>query len=448
MDSIGILAIAAFGVAMLLTMIIRFRVEPFVTLLVVSLLVAVLGGVPIGETPALITSGIGAVLGSVAVIIALGAMLGHLVERSGGAESVASHFGNLFGPRRYAAMLAAVGFVLGIPVFFDVGFIILAPILVGFARVASQPMRMIGLSVAIAMLTVHVALPPHPGPVAAANLLSADVGLLTLVGFVLSIPVAVAGHFTAVALNRRWIATAPRSSFEWEGEDDRAASEGPRPNPYLVCALIVLPIAVILVGTVGTILFPEGSTLFGPFQFLTSPVVALLIALAAAAHQLALKRGWPRAQVEDAMSLALPPVAAVILITGAGGAFGRVLAEIGAGAALSGVLSSMGMPLVAAAFVIALALRAAQGSATVAILTTAGLFAEPTAALPEMQRVLLTLAICFGAIGLSHVNDSGFWIVTRYLRMGVAEGLKSWTVVTTVASLVGLVVVGFAWTLT
>lgn len=446
MDPNTVLLIAAAGVAFLLVMIIRLRVEPFVALLLTSFAVAVAGGIPLGETAGLITSGIGSVLGSVAVVIALGAMLGQIVDTSGGARAVAHHFGGMFGERRTPAMLAAVGFVLGIPVFFDVGFIILAPILVGFARVASRPVRFIGLSAAIAMLTVHVALPPHPGPVAAANILGADVGLLTLVGFALSIPVAIAGHLTAMWVNRR---LRLASDTAQGGEEDASAGAGtasePAPNPYLVCALIVLPIAVILLGTLGTILVPETSGASGAFRFLTSPVVALLIALGFASWLLGRRRGWSRSRLEEVMGSALPSVASVILITGAGGAFGRVLTETGAGAALSGALSSLGLPLLLAAFLIALALRVSQGSATVAILTTAGLLAEPVAQLPEMQRILVTLAVCFGAVGLSHVNDSGFWIVTRYLRLSVSEGLRSWTVVTTVASLTGLAVTSLAW---
>ncbi len=198
-----LLLIAVLGVVLLLLMVIKAKVQPFVALLVVSLLVALASGIPTGEVMKVMTAGMGGVLGSVTIIIGLGAMLGRMIEHSGGAESLAQRFSQGLGPKHTVAALTLAAFILGIPVFFDVGFIILAPIIYGFAKVAKVSPLKFGLPMAGVMLTVHVALPPHPGPVAAAGLLNADIGWLTIIGLAICIPVGVIGYFAANYLNRK-----------------------------------------------------------------------------------------------------------------------------------------------------------------------------------------------------------------------------------------------------
>ncbi len=195
MSTITLLCIALAGVIMLLLLVIKAKVQPFVALLLVSLLVALAAGIPAGEVGKVMIAGMGGVLGSVTIIIGLGAMLGRMIEHSGGAESLANYFSRKLGDKRTIAALTLAAFFLGIPVFFDVGFIILAPIIYGFAKVAKISPLKFGLPVAGIMLTVHVAVPPHPGPVAAAGLLHADIGWLTIIGIAISIPVGVVGYF-------------------------------------------------------------------------------------------------------------------------------------------------------------------------------------------------------------------------------------------------------------
>lgn len=189
-----LLCIAVAGVLLLLLMVIKFKIQPFVALLVVSLLVAITAGIPVDNIMKVVTTGMGGVLGSVAIIIGLGAMLGRMIEISGGAESLAHRFAAMMGPGLVIAALTCAAFVLGIPVFFDVGFIILAPIIYGFAKVANVSPVKFGLPVAGVMLTVHVAMPPHPGPVAAAGILNADIGWLTIMGLLIPIPVGIIGY--------------------------------------------------------------------------------------------------------------------------------------------------------------------------------------------------------------------------------------------------------------
>lgn len=453
MSTSMLLMIAVLGVVLLLLMVIKAKIQPFVALLVVSLLVALASGIPTGEVMKVMTAGMSGVLGSVTIIIGLGAMLGRMIEHSGGAESLAQRFSKALGPKHTVAALTIAAFILGIPVFFDVGFIILAPIIYGFAKVAKVSPLKFGLPMAGVMLTVHVALPPHPGPVAAAGLLNADIGWLTIIGLAICIPVGVIGYFTAKHLNRKTYPLSIEVLEQLQLAAPEPAPEGKAPlsdriNPPgagLVAALIVIPIAIIMLGTVSATLLEPGSALRDTLSLLGSPAVALMIALLLAFYFLAIRRGWSLQHTSDVMGGALPTAAVVILVTGAGGVFGKVLVESGVGKALADVLTTIGLPLIPAAFIISLALRASQGSATVAILTTGGLLSEAVSGLNQLQLVLVTLATCFGGLGLSHVNDSGFWIVTKYLGLSVADGLKTWTVLTTILGLSGFLFTWLLW---
>ncbi|RYC40407.1 GntP family transporter [Pectobacterium zantedeschiae] len=443
-----LLCIAIAGVLLLLLMVIKFKIQPFVALLVVSLLVALATGIPTEEIMKVMSSGMGGVLGSITMIIGLGAMLGRMIEISGGAESLARKFTQTLGEKRVIAALTMAAFILGIPVFFDVGFIILAPIIYGFAKVAKVSPLKFGLPVAGVMLTVHVALPPHPGPVAAASLLKADVGWLTILGLAISIPVGIIGFWVAKYINRRQytLSVDVLEQLQLTKTEDKgeAVQHKNAPSASLVTALIVIPIAIIMLGTVAATLFPVGHPLRNITTLVGSPAVALLIALALAFYFIAMRRGWSLEKTGNVMGDAMPAAAVVIMVTGAGGVFGKVLVESGVGKALADTLTSIHLPLVPAAFILSLALRASQGSATVAILTTCGLLSEAVSGLNQMQLVLVTLSACFGGLGLSHVNDSGFWIVTKYLGLSVADGLRTWTVLTTILGLAGFL---FTWAL-
>lgn len=450
MSTLALLSIAVIGVILLLLLVIKAKVQPFVALLVVSLLVALASGIPPGEVTKVMTAGMGGVLGSITIIIGLGAMLGRMIEHSGGAESLAKFFTDKLGPTRTIPALTIAAFILGIPVFFDVGFIILAPIVYGFARVARVSPLKIGLPIAAVMLTVHVALPPHPGPVAAAGMLNADIGWLTILGMVVSIPVGLVGYYVARALNRRnyQLSVEVLEQVQLAPSSDKQPTLADKINPPgagLITALIVIPIAIIMTGTVSATILPAGHEFAGVLQLVGSPIFALMVALGLAFWLLAMRRGWSLQHTSDIMGSALPTAAVVILVTGAGGVFGKVLVESGVGKALSATLHDIGLPLLPAAFIISIALRASQGSATVAILTTAGLLADAVSGLSDIQRVLVTLAACFGGLGASHINDSGFWIVTRYLGLSVADGLKTWTLLTTILGLTGFALTSLIW---
>jgi GntP family gluconate:H+ symporter len=215
----------------------------------------------------------------------------------------------------------------------------------------------------------------------------------------------------------------------------------------MIVALILTPLVMIGLGTVGATVLPAGDPVRDVLGFIGSPIFALLVTVLLAGYLLGTRRGWSASHLAEVVESALAPAAVVILVTGGGGAFARILTESGVGTALSETLLATGLPLLVLAFLVSLALRAAQGSATVAILTTAGLLASTIAdgGYSTIQVALLALAIAFGALGLSHVNDSGFWVVTRYLGLSVRDGLRSWTVLTTTLGIAGFALVSLIW---
>ena len=394
-------------------------------------------------------------------------MLGKMIEISGGAQALAGKFTQLLGPRRVIAALTSAAFLLAIPVFFDVGFIILIPIIYGFAKAAGVNPVKIGLPVGGIMLAIHVVVPPHPGVVGGAGILGADIGWTTIIGLALCIPVGVLGYFVARRLTRRDFAMLPATAEQFRlfgtgnSQVEQEAAHGTSnvavksevktaPSPAMIITLIVLPILMIMVGTVGAVILPKDSFASQLAAFIGAPLIALLTALGLAYYFLGIRRGWSSQHTGEVMDSALAPTAIVILVTGAGGVFGKVLTVSGIGKALAEGLQTAGLPVIVMAFVLAAILRASQGSATVAIITTSGLLAASVAdgGFSPFQTALILVAMGFGALGLSHVNDSGFWIVTRFLGLSVADGLKTWTVLTTILGLAGFALTFLVWVLT
>ncbi|VEH05740.1 GntP family transporter [Corynebacterium kutscheri] len=434
MTGTALLGLGIGAVAVLLLLVIWLRVPAFVALIGVAIATAVVAGIPLADAVSTVTGGVGKTLGSVVVVVGLGAMLGRMIEVSGGAEAVAQYFTTKLGPKKVVAAVTLAAFVLGIPVFFDVGFIILAPIIFGFAAVAKINPLKIGLPVAGAMLTMHVALPPHPGPVAVAGTLEEDPGLMLTFGLPIAALTCVIGYFAAKLFKVDGI---KRLASPVEIND--SGPTGVAPSPFMIIGLILLPILMIMVGTTGAMLSEPGTSFHSAVSFIGSSPVALLTAVVVAWIFIGRQQKWNLDQGAGIMDSALPAVAVIIFVTGAGGGFANVLVESGIGQVLSDMLIGINMPLILMAFLLSLALRASQGSATVAMLTTTGLLVQPIAdaGLNTVQVTLIMLSIGFGALGLSHINDSGFWIVTKYLGLSVKQGLKTWTVLSTIFGTAG-----------
>lgn len=475
-----LLSVAAVGIALLLLLIIRLRLDPFVSLLLVSAGVALAAGIPVAKIVPQMETGMGAVLAHVAPIVGLGAMLGKLLEVSGGAQKIADRLLRLFGEKRAQLALGLTGLLLGIPLFFDVGVVVLAPVVYAAAKRGGKGMLFYALPLAAGLAIVHGLLPPHPGPVAAAGLLHADMGLIILFGLICAIPAWFLGGY----LYSRWIAArifVPIPDYVEESFHDEYAEQGarplgeahPEPSPTstgaslatatvtdtepkteavapaaeaartpaqpvgftTVLGIILLPIGLILLQTFSSLIINDPKN---PVQqvlgFIGAPLMALLIGVLASFYVLGIRRGWSKEHLVTVAESALKPVGMILLVVGAGGVFGSILVASGIGKVLSSSLTSTGLPLIVLAFVISLTLRIAQGSATVAIVATTGIISTLVAqAHPSpVHLALICIAMGAGATATSHVNDAGYWLVSRFFGISEKDTLKSWTVLETI----------------
>lgn len=447
----ALLGIAAGAIALLLVLIIQFRIHAFIALVLVSLVTALVAGIPGSELINVLTQAFGSTLGGVALLVGLGAMLGRLIEVSGGAQALANYLVEKFGEDRAPLALGIASLIFGFPIFFDAGLVVMLPIVFTVARRLGGGLLLYGIPVATAFSVMHVFVPPHPGPVAAAELLGADVGLLILLGLVVAIPTwIVAGQLFGAWIGRKIVLPVPNILSGGPQMEDRADP----PKPSTVIGLLLLPLLLIFLNTGLDYARVQGwvdseAPWFGLLRAIGATPVALLIAVLVASYVIAIRRGEKAAKVESILDSALGPVCSIILITGAGGMFGGVLRASGIGDALAGALDSAGMPIFVAGFVIATALRVAQGSATVALITAAGLIQPAVAAAgyEGVQVAALVLALAAGSVMLSHVNDSGFWLVGRFFQMDVKTTFKTWTVMQTLVGLMGFALSGLIFAL-
>ncbi|SBT91715.1 gluconate:H+ symporter, GntP family [Streptomyces sp. DI166] len=452
----GLLTVAAIGIALLLFLIIKARLQPFVALLAVSIAVGLLAGLSVTElfgtvqrsdAVSTIESGMGGILGHVAIIIGLGTMLGAILEVSGGAEVLASRLLGLFGEKRAPLAMGVTGVVFGIPVFFDVGIFVLAPIVYAAAKRSGKSILLYCLPLLAGLSMTHAFLPPHPGPVAAAGLLHVDLGWVILMGVVCGIPAVLAAWVFSAWIGRRIFVAVPQDMVEAAEEAKRAvrAEQGePREEPVAlgtVLAIIGTPLVLILAATFSSIAL-DPSTGRSVVEFFGHPFVALTIALLLAYYVLGIRRGWSRKSLETVSTSSLKPVGNILLVVGAGGVFGAVLKASGVAQALSDTFNDVGLPVIVLSYLISVVLRVAQGSATVAIVTTAGIVAPLLSEGDHSQAfvALVIMAISAGSIFASHVNDGGFWMVAKYFGISERDTLKTWTVLETVLSVVGFVV--------
>lgn len=456
-----LLLIAAASVAVLLFLIIKVKLHAFVSLVLVSVLTALAVGFDLAEIPDVLMFGFADTLASVALLVAFGVMLGRLLEVTGGAQVLADTLIGRFGEKRAPLALGVASLIFGFPIFFDAGLVVFLPIILTVARRFGGSLLYYALPAAGAFAAMHAMVPPHPGPVAAAQQIGGDIGVTLLVG----IPIAVLAWYVGVmvvsrVLGRRvYVDPAGVAFGEVRDEPldlDANGEDGPRvgrtpPSFGTVIGLLLIPLVLISFDTVLATLAAAGvvseDAAWANFlSLLGQTPIALLITVLVAIAMLG-RPNMSMGKVSTLLDASLGPICSIILITGAGGMFGGVLELSGIGSALSSSLSDLGISLILQAFVVSTLLRVAQGSATVALTTTAGLIAAPVeaAGLGDIQLTLLVIAIAAGATVLSHVNDSGFWLVSKFFGMDVSTTLKTWTVMETTLGVSAFLIAGALW---
>jgi GntP family gluconate:H+ symporter len=487
-DTAGLLTLAVLSVAALLLLIIKVKLEPFIALIVVGLAVALIAGVPIDKlvgTPiksseSLLETGFGGILGHIAPIIGLGTVLGAIMERSGGADVLATRLLKLFGPKGAPLAMGLTGLIMGIPVFFDIGIFVLAPLVYVAAKRGGRSLVLYAMPMLAGLSMTHAFLPPHPGPVAAAGLLQVDLGWIIIMGLACGIPAfLVAGVWWGSYIGNRVFVEVPDEFVPGELEHEAADRPGPDPEDDLerrdpvrsgdtpvtggtdtatavrlrppslgmIAAIILVPMVLILGATVGTVALTPESPAQPVLTFLGTPTIALTIAVLLAMYVLGTRRGMTVTELGRITGESLKPIGMILLVVGAGAFFGAVLRATGVGEALAGSMTAGGLPVILSAYLISAALRLAQGSATVAIVTTAGII-EPivtAGGYTPAQIALIVIAVSAGSIIASHVNDGGFWIVAKYFNMSVKDTLLTWTVLETILSVVGFAAAGLVW---
>ena len=434
-----LILIAVLAIFALLFLVIRTKLHAFVALLLVSLLVGIAAGMPLEGVIESITAGMGGTLGFVAVVVGLGAMFGQMLEVSGGAERLAQTLIKKFGEDKAQWALGLTGFIVAVPVFFDVGFIILVPLVYSLAKKTGKSLLHYAIPLLAGLAVTHSFIPPTPGPIAVADLIGADLGWVILFGALAGIPsMIIAGPLFGRYIGKKIHVTVPDYMDLEEKEYDKEL-----PSFGLVTSLILIPLVLILFNTLSDVLLDEGNPLRAFLSFMGHPFVALTIATLLAFILLGTLRGYTKEDVQGIANKALEPAGIIILVTGAGGVFKQVLIDSGVGEVLGDKMASSALPPILLAFLIAAAVRVAQGSATVSMVTAAGLMSPLITSMSMEGPVLglMVIAIAAGATVLSHVNDSGFWLVNRFLGLSEKDTLKSWTVMETLIGVVGFLVV-------
>ena len=446
-----LLGIAAVAIALILVLIVKFRIHALVTLVLVSLLTAIATGLPMGAiVNDVLVKNFGGTLGNVALLVGLGAMLGRLVETSGGAQSLADALIRMFGEKRAPFALGVASLIFGFPIFFDAGLMVMLPIVFATARRMKATVLPYAMASIGAFSVMHVFLPPHPGPIAASEFYGANIGHVLLIG----LPIAVitwyfSGYLWGQILGRKF--NVPVPDFLSGGAQDNDTPKEPAKASTII-GIMLIPMLLIFLNTGLATLISEkvvsaDETWVQALRMIGSTPIALLISVLVALYVLGRKRGEKATALEKTIDGALGPVCSVILITGAGGMFGGVLRASGIGKALADSMADLGIPVLLGCFLVALALRIAQGSATVALTTAAALMAPAVmaAGFSDWQLACVVLATAAGSVGCSHFNDSGFWLVGRLLNMDVPNTLKTWTVNQTMIALIGFALSALAF---
>ena len=438
-----ILLIVIAGVILLLTMVLKFKLSAFIALLITSIVVAILAGMPLTEITSSMEKGMGGTLGFIATVVGLGAIFGQMLESSGGAKSLSRYLLKKFGKEKSSWALMITGLLVGIPIFLEVGLIILIPVVYALTRDTKRSILFFGIPLLAGLAVSHTMVPPTPGPVAVANILEVDLGWVILFGLIIGIPTAIiAGPLFSRYISKKIDIPAPPELSESMAESE--SSDHEMPSFWVTILLILIPLFLILVSTFVKLGLDKEvlkkSLITEMLVFIGHPFSALIIATLLSIL-LCIRRKMSGQMILDLSTKALGPAGIIILVTGAGGVLKQILVDSGIGVILAESLAGSSIPLVFLAWVIASLVRITQGSATVAMITAAGIIAPVLSVihLSQPDIAIIVISIAAGATILSHVNDSGFWIVSKYLGMNEKQTLQSWTVMETIIAVMGFI---------
>ena len=443
--SIFLLVAALASVIGLILLIAVFKLNPFISLLLASLGLAVAARMPLHTVVHSFEAGLGGTLGHIAVVVALGTMLGKMMAESGGADQIAYTLIRFFGEKHIHWAMVVIGLIVGLPAFFEVGFVLLIPIAFTVARRTRTSLVLVGLPMVAGLSVVHGLVPPHPAAMLAVTIFHADIGRTIFYALLIGIPTAaIAGPIYAKLI-------APH--IQLPEENPMAAqfvdhgSERSLPSFWLTLLTILLPVILMLIGSLANAVTRPNTTLNAGLTFIGNDDIALLIGALFSFFTLGKMRGFTRDTILRFTNESLAPTAMITLLVGAGGGFGRILQDSGVSHAVILVALHSHIPLLFLAWLLAAMMRLATGSSTVAMSTAATIVAPIALHSPHVQPELLAIATGAGSLIFSHVNDGGFWLVKEYFNMSVIDTIKTWSVCETIISVVALlltVVVSFA----
>jgi len=438
-----LLLYAGLSILALIVLIARFRLNPFISVTLVSIGLALLAGMPAPEILPAYEQGVGKTLGHIALIVALGTMLGKMMAESGGAERIARTLIARFGPKNVHWAMMLIAFCIGLPIFFEVGFVLLIPIALNVARRTGVPLLLVGLPMVAGLSVVHGLVPPHPAAMLAVHAYGADVGRTVFYALLVGLPTAaLAGPVFARFVAPR--VTLPAHNPMEAALLDEGHSRIPDdqlPGFGITLATLLLPVLLMLLGGWADQIATPGSPLNHGLRFIGHSVVALLLATLMSFITLGLLRGFNRDQILKFSQECLAPTAAITLLVGAGGGLNGILVHTGVASEIIGLSQRFDLSPLLMGWTMAALMRIATGSATVAMTTASGIVAPIAAAMGYAHPELLVLATGAGSVVLSHVNDGGFWLVKEYFNMSVAQTFKTWTVLETLISVTALLLV-------
>ncbi|MFJ2637001.1 gluconate:H+ symporter [Streptomyces sp. NPDC093221] len=431
------LALAALaGIAVIVLLITRWKVHAFLALTIGSGVLGSVAGAPLAKTITSFSTGLGSTVASVGTLIALGAILGKLLADSGGADQIVDTILARTSEKRLPWAMALIAGLVGLPLFFEIGIVILIPVVLLVAKRSGQSLIRLGIPALAGLSVMHGLVPPHPGPLAAIGAIHADMGITLALGVLVAIPtLAIAGPlFGRVAAG--WVdVTPPERMTPARASDDLER----RPSFAATTCTMLLPVVLMLAKALVDVIVDDQSSLtYRIFDVIGTPLVALLAAVIVAMFTLGRAAGFSKDRVSSTVDASLGPIAGILLIVGAGGGFKQTLIDCGVGQMILDWSKSWHISALLLAWLIAVLIRVATGSATVAIISAAGLVAPLAEGMSSSHTALLVLSVGAGSLFFSHVNDAGFWLVKEYFGMDVPQTLKTWSVMETVISVVAL----------